>query len=117
VITVTLQPQERPQAQGDMVAPRPPRANLRPLDQAELLDAAMVVLYRPRVAGPTDTLQVAHLDPVGGPHLNVAVRGDDLEDADQSEAFEPDDAPRLPDLDLAHRTQALPVGTRARAPL
>src|SRR5215204_6257946 len=113
VITVTLQPQERSQAQGDMVAPRPPRANLRSLNEAELLEAAVVVLYRPRVAGPTDTLPVVHLDTVGGPPLNVPVRGDYLEDADQPEAFEPDDAPRLADLDLAHRAQARPVGVHA----
>src|SRR5215207_3646693 len=75
VIAMTLQPQERSQAQIDVVAPRAPRAHLRPLDQAELLDAAVVVLYRPRVAGPTDTLKVAHLDTAGGPQLNVAVRG------------------------------------------
>src|SRR4051812_2571477 len=110
VIAMTLQAQEGSQAQPDVVAPRAARAHLRPLDETELLDAAVVVLYRPRVAGKADALQVAHLDAAGGPHLNVAVCGDYLEDADQPEAFEPDHAAAVTDLDFTDRTQALTVG-------
>ena len=107
---MTLQPQKRSQTQRDVVAPRAPRAHLRPLDQTELLEAAVIVLNRPRECRPLDPLQVTHLAAVRRPHLNVAVCGDNLEDADQPEAFEPGDAPRLPDLDLADRTQTRPVG-------
>ena len=107
---MTLQSQECSQAQPDMVTPRAARAHLRPLDQAELLEAPMIVLYRPREARPLDPFQVIHLNFVRGPHFNVAVCGDDLEDADQPEPFEPDDAPARADLDLADRPQALAVG-------
>src|SRR5437868_10578110 len=98
VIAMTLQPQERAQAQADVVTPRAPRAHLRPLDQAVLLDATVVVLYRPCEARPLDALQVIHLNFVRRPHFNVAVCGDYLEDADQPEPFEPHDAPRLADF-------------------
>src|SRR2546423_8254369 len=110
VIAMTLQPQKRSQAQIDVVAPRAPRANLRPLDQAELLDATMIVFNRPRKAGPLDPFQIVHLNFVRGPQLNVTVCGDYLEDADQSKAFEPDDAPLRADLYFTDRTQARPVG-------
>jgi hypothetical protein len=83
--------------------------HLYPLDQAELFDAAVMVLYRPRVARPAVALKVTHLDAVGGPQLNVAICGDDLEDADQPKAFGPDDAPRRADLDLADRAQSRPI--------
>src|SRR5690242_16185563 len=81
VIAMTFQPQERSQAQADVITPRAPRANLRPFNQAELLDPAVVVLYRPRERRPLDPLQVIHLDFARRPHLNVAVCGDYLEDA------------------------------------
>src|SRR5215204_3135836 len=82
VIAVTLQPQERPQTKPDVVAPRPARAHLRPLEQTELLDPAMIVFNRPCKASPLDSLQIAHLNFIRGPHFNVAVCGDDLENAD-----------------------------------
>src|SRR5215216_6811625 len=107
---MTLQPQERSQAQIDVVAPRAPGADLRPLDQTELLDPAVVVLYRPRETRPLDSLQIAHLNFIGGPQFNVAVCGDYLEHTDQSEAFEPHHAPRLADLDFTDCSQALAVG-------
>src|SRR5215216_5971774 len=107
---MTLQPQERSQAQIDVVAPRAPGADLRPLDQTELLDPAVVVLYRPRETRPLDSLQIAHLNFIGGPQFNVAVCGDYLEHSDQPKPFEPHHAPRLSDLDFTDRTQALAVG-------
>src|SRR5215213_3542878 len=61
VIAVTLQSQKCAQAQPDVITPSAPRAHLRPLDQAVLLEAAVVVLYRPREARPLDPLQVIHL--------------------------------------------------------
>src|SRR5829696_6576868 len=110
VIAVTLQPQERPQTKPDVVAPRTARAHLRPLDQTELLDPAVVVLYRPREARPLDPFQVARLDFIRRPQLNVAVCGDYLEDADEPEPFEPHHPPRLPDLDFTDGAQPLAVG-------
>ena len=107
---MTLQPQERSQAQTNVVTPRAPRAHLRPLDQTVLLDAAVIALYCPREARPLNSLKVIHLDSVRRPHFNVAVRGDDLEDADKTEAFEPDDSPALPDLDFADGPQPRAVG-------
>src|SRR5215204_6297797 len=106
VIAVTLRPQERPQTKPDVVAPRAARAHLRPLDQTELLEAAMIVFNRPRVARPLDPLQIAHLNFIRRPHLNVAVCGDRLEDADQTEPFKPHHTSRLADLDFADSTQA-----------
>src|SRR5205085_11521836 len=93
---MTLQPQKRSQTKPDVVTPRPARANLRPLDQTELLDAAVVVLYRPREAGPLDSLQVTHLSFIGRPPLNVAVCGDYLEHADKAITFEPHPRPDSP---------------------
>src|SRR5205085_5286180 len=110
VITMTLQPQKRAQAQPDVITPRPARANLRPLDQTELLDAAVIVFNRPCERSPLDPLQITHLNFVGGPQFNVAVCGDYLEDADKAKAFEPDDAPLRADLYFTDRTQARPVG-------
>src|SRR5205085_3197087 len=78
--------------------------------QTELLDAAVVVLYRPREAGPLDSLQVTHLSFIGRPPLNVAVCGDYLEHADKAIAFEPHHAPRLPHLDFTDGAQARAVG-------
>src|SRR5215216_3507704 len=109
VMAMTFQPQERPQAQPDVITPRAARANLRPFNQAELLDPAMIVLNGPCEARPLDPLQVIHLDFARRPHFNVAVCGDDLEDADKTEPFEPDHPPRRPDLDFTHRTQARPI--------
>jgi hypothetical protein len=107
---VTLRPQARSQTKPDVVAPRAPRANSRPLEQAGLLEPAVVVLSRPRAARPRDPFQVAHLDFIRRPQLNAAVCGDYLEAADGPEAFEPHHPPRLPDLDFTDGTQARPVG-------
>src|ERR1043166_8244775 len=110
VIAMTLQSQECAQAQPDVITPRAPGAHLRPLDQAELLDPAVIVLNRPRETRPLDPLQVIHLDFVRRPQFNVAVCGDYLEDADKAVTFEPDDAPRRADLTFTHRAQARPAG-------
>src|SRR5215216_1327424 len=62
VMAMTFQPEKGSQTKADVVTPRTPRAHLRPLDQTELLDAAMIVFNRPRVARPLDPLQIAHLN-------------------------------------------------------
>lgn len=84
---MTLKPQKRSQAQPNVITPRPARANLRPLDQAELLDATVIDFNRPSERRPLDSLHILHLNFVGGPQLNIAVCGDDLEDANQAIAF------------------------------
>lgn len=81
-MTMAFQPQERSQTQIDVVTPRATRANLRPLDQAELLDTAMVVFNRPRETRPLDSLHVVHLNLPRGPQFDVAVCGDYLEHTD-----------------------------------
>src|SRR5438128_10853952 len=107
---MTFQSQKRSQTQIDVIAPRAPRPNLRSFNQAELLDAAMVVFNGPREACPFDSLQVAHLNFIGRPPFNVAVCGDYLEHSNQSITFEPDDAPMCYDLHFADSTQACAVG-------
>src|SRR5436305_1691211 len=109
-MTMTFQSEKRSQAQPDVITPCPARAHLRSFYQTELLDAAMIVLNRPREAGPLDSLQVAHLNFIGRPPFNVAVCGDYLEDADKAIAFEPHHATRCADLDLIDSTQTRPVG-------
>src|SRR5829696_2180152 len=104
---MTFQPEKRSQAITDVIAPRATRANLRPFNQAELLQAAMVVLNRPCERSPLDSLQIAHLDMIGGPQFNVAVCGNDLEHTDQAITFEPDHAATLSNLDSADGAQAL----------
>ena len=106
---MTFQTQKRSQAQADVIAPRPARSHLRPLDQAELFQAAMIILDRPGKRRPFDSLQIIHLQAIGRPQFSVAVCGDDLEDADQPIAFEPDHAAGFTDLDLTHRLQPLTI--------
>src|SRR5947209_5837913 len=107
---MTLYSEKRTQAALDVIAPSATRAHLRSFNQAELLDAAMIVLNRPRVASPFDSLQIAHLDMIGRPPFNVAVCGNYLEDAHQAIAFEPDNTATLANLDCADGTQALSIG-------
>src|SRR5947209_5200392 len=107
---MTFQSQKRSQAKPDMIAPRATRANLRSFNQAELLDAAMIVLNRPREACPFDSLQITHLKMIGRPQFNVAVCGNYLEHSNEAITFEPDDAPRSADLHFADSTQARSVG-------
>jgi hypothetical protein len=107
---MTFEPEKRPQTKADVVAPCAARAHLRPLDQTELLDRAVVVFYRPRKACPLDSLQLAHLNFIRRPQFNVAVCGNYLEDANEAVTFEPHHTPRLCDLDFTDRTQALAVG-------
>src|SRR3982750_555668 len=107
---MTFQSKKRSQAKIDVITPRATRAHLRPFNQAELLDAAMIVFNRPREASPFDSLQVAHLNFIGRPQFNVAVCGDYLEHSNQAITFEPDDATLCWDLHFADGTQALAVG-------
>src|SRR3954467_4235173 len=110
VMTMTFQPEKGSRTKADVVAPRTPRAHLRPLDQTELLEAAMIVFNRPRVARPLDPLQIAHLNFIRRPQLNVAVCGDRFKTGDQPNPFKPHHTSRLADLDFADSTQALAVG-------
>src|SRR5215510_13393383 len=52
VITMTLQSQKGPQAQADVIAPRPSRAHLCAFNQTILLDATMVIFERPGKVRP-----------------------------------------------------------------
>src|SRR2546421_11732972 len=106
---MTFQSEKRSQAQPDVITPCPARAYLRSFNQAELLDAAMIVLNRPREAGPLDSLQILHLNFIGRPHFNVAVCGNYLEDADKAIAFEPHHAAPCANLDFTDSAQARPL--------
>ena len=59
---MTFHPQEGPEAHADVVALRPRPTRLAAFHATELLDAAMIVLNRPRVASPFDSFKIAHLD-------------------------------------------------------
>src|SRR5205085_5927989 len=109
VITMTLKPQKRSQTKIDVVTPCATATNLRTFNQTELLDAAMVVLNRPREACPFDSFQISHLKLVGRPPFNRAVCGNYLEYTDQTIAFEPDDSTALINLDTADGTQSSAV--------
>src|SRR5436305_9135302 len=76
---VELQPQERTQRQGDVVALRLPRPRLAPLHLGTLLDPAVVVLNGPAVLRVLLPRQVGQRQVTAGPVGNVAVWGDDLE--------------------------------------
>jgi len=82
-----LQTQEGPQAQADVVALGARGANLGTFDATELLNAAMVVFDSPGITGPAYPHRGTHLEVVAGPSLNVAVWGNDLEQAGQPVAF------------------------------
>src|SRR5215210_1717931 len=106
---MTFQSEKRSQAKPDVITPCTARTNLRSFYQTKLLQPAMVVLNRPGEACPLDPLQIIHLNTVGGPPLNVAIRSDDLEHTDQAITFEPHDASLVANLDSADRAQALSI--------
>ena len=110
VITMTLQPQERPQTQADMIAPRSGRAYLRAFDQTVLFHSAMVVFDRPGKVRPLHPLQAVHDRVVRGPVFNVPVCGDDLEYANQAIPFQPHDPSWVAYLYGTNGGQTLAVG-------
>src|SRR5262245_52531072 len=109
MITMTLQAQECPQAQADVIAPRPTRAHLRPLDQTVLFHSPMIMFDRPRKVSPLYALQAVHLGFVRRPVFNVTVCGDNLEHTNQTIPLQPYDPSELPNLDHMKRTRALTV--------
>ena len=109
-IAMLLQPQESAQYQADVVALGAGGADVGALHSAILLDAAMVVLDGPGVTGHSHPHQSRHVQIVAGPPFQIAVWGDDLEQANQPMAFQVYDGPLGIGVHPRHRAQAAPLG-------
>jgi hypothetical protein len=100
LITGTLQALEGAQGPTNVVALGASKANLGALDAAELLNATMVGFDGPGILGTAQRGEFIHRKVVGGPVFTAAVLGSELEDLDQTIAFQMDERAGGAELDL-----------------